>query len=161
MVPGSACSTLSRATPPVVPHDLRQQIVELELDTMVTPESRTASVPPRNKEMALRNQPFRGTVSNERWVELVLATMDLVEWTMTLCLKGELRRAEPKWLRYAPLHTGARVVHPERCSNQHPTRPEHSSVEEKTRYFWNVRLQHGSTSRIKLAHGKSRTVRAT
>jgi hypothetical protein len=62
------------------------------------------------KDMGLRNLPFRDVASNEAWVELVLAAMDLVAWTKSLCLDGELRRAEPKRLRFALLHVGARVV---------------------------------------------------
>lgn len=62
------------------------------------------------KDMGLRNLPFRDVVSNEAWVEIVLAAMDLVAWTKSLCLEGELRRAEPKRLRFALLHVAARVV---------------------------------------------------
>jgi hypothetical protein len=62
------------------------------------------------KDMGLRNLPFRDVASNEAWVELVLAAMDLVAWMKRLCLDGELRRAEPKRLRFALLHVGARVV---------------------------------------------------
>ncbi len=62
------------------------------------------------KDMGLRNLPFRDVASNEAWVELVLAAMDLVAWTKSLCLEGELRRAEPKRLRFALLHVAARVV---------------------------------------------------
>jgi len=62
------------------------------------------------KDMGLRNLPFRDVVSNEAWVELVLAAMDLVAWTKRLCLDGELRRAEPKRLRFALLHVGARLT---------------------------------------------------
>ena len=62
------------------------------------------------KDMGLRNLPFRDVVSNEAWVEIVLAAMDLVAWTKSLRLEGELRRAEPKRLRFALLHVAARVV---------------------------------------------------
>jgi hypothetical protein len=57
--------------------------------------------------MGLRSLPFRDIVSNEAWLELVLAAMDLVAWTKRLCLDGELRRAEPKRLRYALMHAAA------------------------------------------------------
>ncbi len=62
------------------------------------------------KDMGLRNLPFRDVVSNEAWLELVLAAMDLIAWTKALCLEGELRRAEPKRLRFTLLYVGARIT---------------------------------------------------
>jgi len=62
------------------------------------------------KDLGLNNLPFRDLVANENWVALVLAAMDLIAWTKGLCLEGELRRAEPKRLRYALFHVAARIV---------------------------------------------------
>ena len=62
------------------------------------------------KDSGLENLPFRDLVPNEVWLALVLAAMDLIAWTKLLCLDGELARAEPKRLRYALLHTAARVA---------------------------------------------------
>lgn len=63
------------------------------------------------KAMGMRNLPFRDVVPNDAWFQLVLCAMDLVAWTKALCLDGELAIAEPKRLRYAFLHTAARIVH--------------------------------------------------
>jgi hypothetical protein len=62
------------------------------------------------KAMGMRNLPFRDLVPNDAWFQLVLCAMDLTAWTKTLCLEGDLVSAEPKRLRYAFLHTAARVV---------------------------------------------------
>jgi hypothetical protein len=34
------------------------------------------------------------------WIEIVMLAHDLIVWTQTLCLDGELQKAEPKRLRY-------------------------------------------------------------
>jgi hypothetical protein len=62
------------------------------------------------KAMGLVNLPFRDVVPNNAWLQLVLCAMDLVAWTKSLCLDGDLACAEPKRLRYTFLHTAARVV---------------------------------------------------
>jgi hypothetical protein len=62
------------------------------------------------KSMGMRNLPFRDVVPNDAWFQLALCAMDLIAWTKVLCLDGELRSAEPKRLRYAFLHTAARIV---------------------------------------------------
>jgi hypothetical protein len=63
------------------------------------------------KAMGMRNLPFRDVVPNDAWFQLVLCAMDLTAWTKALCLDGELAIAEPKRLRYAFLHTAARIAH--------------------------------------------------
>jgi hypothetical protein len=63
------------------------------------------------KAMGLRNLPFRDVVPNDAWFQLVLCAADLVAWSKSLCLDGDLKRAEPKRLRYAFLHVAARVIH--------------------------------------------------
>jgi len=40
----------------------------------------------------------------------VLIAHDLINWTKTLALGGELARSEPKRLRYRLLHVGARLA---------------------------------------------------
>ncbi len=62
------------------------------------------------KAMGLENLPFRDLCPNESWFALVLAAMDLTAWTKGLCLEGELRRAEPKRLRYTLFHSAARIA---------------------------------------------------
>ncbi|MGH3100838.1 MAG: transposase [Thermoleophilia bacterium] len=47
---------------------------------------------------------------NAVWLELVLAAQDLVCFTQTLLLDGDLAIAEPKTLRYRLWHVAARTV---------------------------------------------------
>jgi len=39
-----------------------------------------------------------------------MLAVDLIAWTQTLLLDGELAKAEPKTLRYRLLHTAARLT---------------------------------------------------
>ena len=48
------------------------------------------------------------------WLELSLAAADLLAWTRTILLDGDLARAEPKTLRYRLLHVAARLTHGQR-----------------------------------------------
>lgn len=45
------------------------------------------------------------------WLELSLTAIDLLAWTRTLLLGGELADAEPKKLRYRLPATGYRLPH--------------------------------------------------
>jgi hypothetical protein len=54
--------------------------------------------------------PSRGFGINAVWLELSLAAIDLLAWTRTLLLDGELAAAEPKKLRYRLLHVAARLT---------------------------------------------------
>ncbi len=47
---------------------------------------------------------------NAAWLELSLAAIDLLAWTRTLLLDGDLAAAEPKKLRYRLLHVAARLT---------------------------------------------------
>lgn len=44
------------------------------------------------------------------WLELSLVATDLLAWTQTLLLEGELATAESKRLRYRLLHAAARIT---------------------------------------------------
>jgi len=44
--------------------------------------------------------PVRDFELSRVWLHLVLLAHDLIAWTKTLLLSGELPRAEPKRLRY-------------------------------------------------------------
>jgi len=68
------------------------------------------------KATGLVNLPCRALPENRAWLELVLAATDLLAWTRALCLTGQMRRAEPKTLRYRLLHVAARLV---RSSRHH------------------------------------------
>jgi hypothetical protein len=62
------------------------------------------------KETGLRNLPFRELAPNAVWCELVLIAQDLLAWSQSLLLDGELARAEPKRLRYRLLHVAGRIT---------------------------------------------------
>ncbi|MGI5508919.1 IS1380 family transposase [Streptomyces sp. CA-106131] len=54
--------------------------------------------------------PSRHFHINAAWLELALTAVDLLAWTQTLLLEGELATAEPKKLRYRLLHAAARIT---------------------------------------------------
>ncbi|MFD9607331.1 IS1380 family transposase [Streptomyces sp. NPDC059970] len=54
--------------------------------------------------------PSRRFPVNAVWLELSLAAIDLLAWTRSLLLDGELATAEPKKLRYRLLHVAARLT---------------------------------------------------
>jgi Transposase DDE domain group 1 len=63
-----------------------------------------------DKDTGLRKLPFCDFQMNQVWLQLVLIAHDLISWSQTLLLDGELAKAEPKRLRYRLLHTAARLV---------------------------------------------------
>jgi Transposase DDE domain group 1 len=54
--------------------------------------------------------PSRVFAINQAWLQLALTGIDLLAWTQTLLLDGELATAEPKKLRYRLLHVAARIT---------------------------------------------------
>jgi hypothetical protein len=77
-------------------------------DTGRTPGSRTASAAPRTP--GLGRFPSRQLNINAAWLELALLAADLLAWTQTILLDGDLAKAEPKTLRYRLLHVAARIT---------------------------------------------------
>ena len=63
------------------------------------------------KDTGLGHFPSREFAINTAWLVAAMLAVDLLAWTQHLLLDGELRRAEPKTLRYRVLHTAARLVH--------------------------------------------------
>jgi len=63
-----------------------------------------------DKDTGLAKLPFRDFQMNQVWLYLVLIAHDLITWTQTLLLTGELAKAEPKRLRYRLLHVAARLA---------------------------------------------------
>ena len=63
-----------------------------------------------DKQTGLQNLPFRDFEHNKVWLKLVLIAHDLIAWTQTLLLSGELARCEPKRLRYRLLHVAGRLA---------------------------------------------------
>jgi hypothetical protein len=62
------------------------------------------------KDCGMAKLPFRDYAINAVWLELVLIAQDLIAWTKTLCLDGELAACEPKRLRYRLLHVAGRLA---------------------------------------------------
>ena len=63
-----------------------------------------------DKDTGLAKLPFKQFALNEVWLEIVLLAHDLIVWTQTLLLDGELAKAEPKRLRYRLLHVAGRLA---------------------------------------------------
>jgi hypothetical protein len=63
------------------------------------------------KDTGFGRFPSRVFAINAAWLELALTGIDLMAWTQTLLLDGELAAAEPKKLRYRLLHAAAKIVH--------------------------------------------------
>ena len=64
-----------------------------------------------SKDTGLGRFSSRQFALNAVWLELALTAADLIAWTQTALLDGDLARAEPKTLRYRLLHVG-RPDHP-------------------------------------------------
>jgi len=63
-----------------------------------------------DKDTGMGKLPFQDFAMNQVWLYLVLIAHDLISWSQTLLLDGELAKAEPKRLRYRLLHTAARLA---------------------------------------------------
>jgi hypothetical protein len=63
--------------------------------------------------MGLARLPSRQFAINAAWVELILTAADLIAWTQTTLLEGDLASAEPATLRYR-LHVAARITRGQR-----------------------------------------------
>jgi hypothetical protein len=66
------------------------------------------------KDTGLGRFPSRHFQINATWLELALVAADLIAWTQTTLLTGELAKAEPKALRYRLLHVAARLTRGQR-----------------------------------------------
>jgi len=64
------------------------------------------------KATGLRNLPCRAFNENNAWLEVVLAAVDLVAWTKTICFADTpaLARCEIAAFRYRVLHVAARIT---------------------------------------------------
>ena len=72
-----------------------------------------------DKDTGLAKFPFTEFALNEVWLEIVLLAHDLIVWTQTLLLDGELQKAEPKRLRYRLLHVAGRLAFSGRRAKLH------------------------------------------
>ncbi|MFI6122316.1 IS1380 family transposase [Streptomyces sp. NPDC051064] len=62
------------------------------------------------KDTGFGRFPSRHFLVNAAWLEMSLAAIDLLAWSRTLLLDGDLATAEPKKLRYRLLHVAARLT---------------------------------------------------
>jgi hypothetical protein len=62
------------------------------------------------KDCGLERMPFTSFTANAAWMEMILCAADLLAWTQTLLLTGELAVAEPRTLRYRLLHIAGRLI---------------------------------------------------
>ena len=63
-----------------------------------------------DKDTGMAKLPFRSFEMNAVWLELVGIAHDLISWTKSLLLSGELARTEPKRLRHRLFHTAGRLA---------------------------------------------------
>jgi hypothetical protein len=62
------------------------------------------------KQTGMGRFPSREFAINQVWLQLALTATDLIAWTQTTLLHGQLALVETKLLRYRLLHTAARIV---------------------------------------------------
>jgi hypothetical protein len=72
-----------------------------------------------DKDTGMRNLPFRDFAHNQAWLQIVRLAHDLITWTQSLLLAGELAKAEPKRLRYRLLHVAGRLAFHARTATLH------------------------------------------
>jgi Transposase DDE domain group 1 len=72
-----------------------------------------------DKDTGLSKFPFKEFALNEVWLEIVLLAHNLIVWTQTLLLDGQLQKAEPKRLRYRLLHVAGRLAFHSRKAKLH------------------------------------------
>lgn len=71
------------------------------------------------KDTGLSNLPFKAFEMNQIWLEIVMIAHDLLAWTKTLLLNGELAIARPKRLRHRLLGIAGRLTFHARQTRLH------------------------------------------
>ncbi|GAB2699558.1 hypothetical protein GCM10027194_36450 [Thalassiella azotivora] len=89
---------------------VRTRLARLSRETHARVEDRIRCA----KDTGLGRFPSRHAAINAVWLELALAGIDLLAWTQTSLLTGDLARAEPKAIRYRLLHAAARITRGQR-----------------------------------------------
>ena len=69
------------------------------------------------KDARLERCPFSDFDANSAWLAQVGFAADLVRWFQLLCLRSDLRQAEPEALRWRLWHASARLVSSGRRTN--------------------------------------------
>ncbi len=69
------------------------------------------------KDTGLARLPSTSYAMNTAWCNAVAIGIDLLAWTRLLTLTGHLAKAEPRTLRYALFHVGAKLVRGQRRRN--------------------------------------------
>lgn len=72
-----------------------------------------------DKDTGLAKLPFKDFWMNEVWVQIVALAHDLLIWTQTLLIDGDLAKAEPKRVRYQLLNVAARLAFSSRRARLH------------------------------------------
>ena len=72
-----------------------------------------------DKDTGLCKFPFKEFQLNQVWLEIVMLAHDLIVWTQTLLLDGQLAKAEPKRLRYQLFHVAGRLAFSGRRAKLH------------------------------------------
>jgi hypothetical protein len=82
----------------------------VELDRFMRAHAHVEDHIGRLKDSGLERFPFTDFAANSAWLAAVGFAADLVRWFQLLCLRGDLRGAEPKALRWRLWHAPARLV---------------------------------------------------
>jgi hypothetical protein len=82
----------------------------VELDRFMRDRAHVEDHIGRLKDSGLERFPFTDFVANSAWLAAVGFAADLVRWFQLLCLRGDLRQAEPKALRWRLWHAPARLI---------------------------------------------------
>jgi hypothetical protein len=82
----------------------------VELDRFMRAHAHVEDHIGRLKDSGLERFPFTDFHANSAWLAAVGISADLVRWFQLLCLRGDLRQAEPKALRWRLWHAPARLI---------------------------------------------------
>ena len=82
----------------------------VELDRFMRAHAHVEDHIGRLKDAGLERFPFSNFDANSAWLAQVGFAADLVRWFQLLCLRSDLRQAEPKALRWRLWHAPARLV---------------------------------------------------
>ena len=82
----------------------------VELDLLMRERTSIEDAIGRLKDLGLNRFPFNDFSANAAWMKTVTFSHDLMRWFQLTCLKGRLRTAEPKTLRFRLFSMPARKI---------------------------------------------------